>query len=71
MSEQQVVDYFTNLSSSVKKALLDRGMTQRDLAKIIHASPAQLSRALHSGMAPRDKEIRSEVRQILGIKETN
>lgn len=71
MSEQQVVNYFTNLSNAIKKELLDRNMSQRELARSLNLNPQQMNRAIKGGMTPKDKLIRAEIKKILGIKETN
>ncbi|WP_300558455.1 helix-turn-helix transcriptional regulator [Companilactobacillus sp.] len=69
MSEQQVVNYFTNLSNEIKKELLDRNMSQRELARSLNLNPQQMNRAIKGGMTPKDKLIRVEIKKILGIKE--
>ena len=69
MSEQQVVNYFTNLSNAIKKELLDRNMSQRELARSLNLNPQQMNRAIKGGMTPKDKLIRTEIKKILGIKE--
>ena len=69
MSEQQVVNYFTNLSNAIKKELLDRNMSQRELARSLNLNPQQMNRAIKGGMTPKDKSIRAEIKKILGIKE--
>lgn len=69
MSEQQVVNYFTNLSNAIKKELLDRNMSQRELARSLNLNPQQMNRAIKGGMTPKDKLIRAEIKKILGIKE--
>ena len=71
MSEQQVVNYFTNLSNAIKKELLDRNMSQRELARSLNLNPQQMNRAIKGGMTPKDKLIRDEIKKILGIKEAN
>ncbi|WP_099973874.1 helix-turn-helix domain-containing protein [Lactobacillus terrae] len=69
MSEQQVVDYFHQLGRATKVALLERGMTQKELAKLLGVNAQQLNRAIKGGMAPKDVEIRKKVHQVLNIKE--
>lgn len=65
----------TELESAAKKtkitfkvALLQRGMTQVELSKLLHTTPAQVSRALAGNTTPKDIEIQKAAAEILGIE---
>lgn len=65
----------TELESAAKKtkitfkiALLQRGMTQVELSKLLHTTPAQVSRALAGNTTPKDIEIQKVAAEILGIE---
>lgn len=50
----------------VKKYLMDRYMTQRDLAEAIEMSPAKLNEILNGFRRPSKKEL-SDIKDTLGI----
>lgn len=51
-----------------KTALLQKDMTQVELAKLLDTTPAQVSRALAGNTTPKDIEIQKAAAKILGIE---
>ncbi|AYM04127.1 transcriptional regulator [Lactobacillus sp. ZJLC28-8] len=49
--------------------LLEKDMTQVELASLINEKPVQLNRAIHADMSPKSVEIRQKVYRVLDIKE--
>lgn len=52
----------------IKLALLDKSMTQAELANLIRESRSDVNKAVKGGTLPKDKEIREKIYQVLGIK---
>ena len=67
MSEQQFAKVAYDVERSIKIALLNRDMTQKELAELIHANPQQLNRAIKSDMTPKSRELRKQIAKILNI----
>ena len=67
MSEQQFAKVAYDIERSIKIALLNRDMTQKELAELIHANPQQLNRAIKGDMTPKSREIRKQIAKILGL----
>lgn len=58
-----------NIEKDIKLALLDRNMSQRELASLMHETPQQVNRAIKADMQPRSIEIREKIYKILGINQ--
>ncbi|MBZ5985027.1 helix-turn-helix domain-containing protein [Leuconostoc gelidum subsp. gasicomitatum] len=58
----------SNVRIKFKIALLERGMKQIELAHMLGASPAQVSRALAGNITPKDIEIQKRAADILNIE---
>ncbi|WP_162207891.1 helix-turn-helix domain-containing protein [Lacticaseibacillus sharpeae] len=54
---------------SIKNRLNERGMTQREIGKMLGISAQQMSRAVAGASGPRDIEIREQIYKILGMDE--
>ena len=67
MSEQQFAKVAYDVERSIKIALLNRDMTQKELAELIHANPQQLNRAIKGDMTPKSRELRKQIAKILNI----
>lgn len=67
MSEQQFAKAAYDVERSIKIALLNRDMTQKELAELIHANPQQLNRAIKGDMTPKSRELRKQIAKILHI----
>ncbi|MQS43949.1 helix-turn-helix domain-containing protein [Companilactobacillus mishanensis] len=67
MPEQQFAKVAYDIERSIKIALLNRDMTQKELAELIHANPQQLNRAIKGDMTPKSRELRKQIEKILGM----
>lgn len=67
MPEQQFAEVAYDIEKSIKIALLDRDMTQKELAELIHANPQQLNRAIKGDMTPKSRELRKQVARVLNL----
>ena len=67
MSEQQFAKLAYDIERSIKIALLNRDMTQKELAELIHANPQQLNRAIKGDMTPKSRELREQVARVLNL----
>lgn len=68
MSEEQLVKAAFNVEKEFKIALLDQGMNQKELAKLVHTSPAQVNIAIKGDMTPKSRELREQMAEILHMK---
>jgi len=68
MSEQQFAKVAYDIERSIKIALLNRNMTQKELAELIHANPQQLNRAIKGDMTPKSRELRKQIAKVLNIE---
>ena len=68
MSEQQFAKVAYDIERSIKIALLNRDMTQKELAELIHANPQQQNRAIKGDMTPKSRELREQVAEILHME---
>ena len=68
MSEQQLVKAALDVKKSFKIALLEQDMTQKDLAKILHTSRQQVNMAIKGDMAPKSRELRKQIAEILNME---
>ena len=68
MSEQQLEKAARDVKKSFKIALLEQEMTQKDLAKILHTSRQQVNMAIKGDMAPKSRELREQMAEILHIE---
>jgi len=67
MSEQQLANVAHDIERSIKVALLNRDMTQKELAELINANPQQLNRAIKGDMTPKSRELRKQVARVLNL----
>ena len=68
MSEQQLEKAARDVKKTFKIALLEQDMTQKDLAKILHTSRQQVNMAIKGDMAPKSRELREQMMEILHIE---
>jgi len=68
MSEQQLEKAARDVKKSFKIALLEQEMTQKDLAKILHTSRQQVNMAIKGDMAPKSRELREQMAEILHME---
>ncbi|WP_288532030.1 transcriptional regulator [uncultured Secundilactobacillus sp.] len=67
MTEEILANGAHEIKRKIKGALLDRDMTQVELAGMLKVNPQVLNRAIHGDMSPRSIEIREQVYKLLGI----
>ncbi|APX72687.1 helix-turn-helix domain-containing protein [Companilactobacillus allii] len=68
MPEAQLASYARKIESEIKIALIQRNMTQRELAKLIGTGTQQLNRAIKGDMTPKSRELRKKIEKILFIE---
>lgn len=69
MPEQNLTSQAEEILKQIKIALLEQGMTQRQLADFIGEGPSQVSRAIHGGVDPKSRLIRQKIYKVLGMEE--
>ncbi len=67
MTEDLVIKGATEIKKRIKNALVDRDLTQVELAKMLNVNPQVLNRAIHGDMSPRSIEIRNHIYRVLGL----
>lgn len=67
MTEEMILNSVRENEKKIKRALLDRDMTQVELSKLLGVNPQVLNRAIHGDMSPRSIEIRQQVKKVLAI----
>lgn len=66
--EERQLDQASNaLEAAIKKKMIDRGVTQMDLAKLIGVNRSSVSLAISGSTAPKAKMIRARIYKILGM----
>jgi ribosome-binding protein aMBF1 (putative translation factor) len=68
LTEEIIVQGAKEIKKKIKGTLLDRDMTQVELAKLLDVNPQVLNRAVHGDMSPRSIQIRKEIYKVLGLK---
>lgn len=66
--EEQLEKAQRLVERKIKLALLDKSMTQAELANLIRESRSDVNKAVKGGTLPKDKEIREKIYQVLDIK---
>lgn len=66
--EEQLEQAQQAVERKIKLALLDKSMTQAELANLIRESRSDVNKAVRGGTLPKDKEIREKIYQVLSIK---
>lgn len=67
--EEALATQKKEISKRIKIALLERGMSQVELAALIKEGPQQLNKAINGDTSPNSVRIRKEVYQFLNMKE--
>ncbi|MCH5463225.1 helix-turn-helix transcriptional regulator [Lactobacillus sp. LC28-10] len=67
MTEEMILNSVRENKKRIKKALLDRDMTQVELSKLLDVNPQVLNRAVQGDMSPRSLEIRHSINRVLGL----
>lgn len=66
--EEQLEQAKKAVERQIKMALIQKSMTQAELANLIRESRSDVNKAVKGGTLPKDKEIRKKIYQVLGIK---
>lgn len=67
MTEEMILNSVHENEKKIKRALLDRDMTQVELSRLLNVNPQVLNRAIHGDMSPRSLEIRKSINKVLGL----
>ena len=67
MSEEQLAKAALNVEKEFKIALLEQGITQRKLAKMLYTSPTQVNLAIKGDATPKSRELRKQMAEILNL----
>ena len=68
MSEEQLEKAARAIEKSIKGALLDKGMTQKELAKLVHTTPQQLNMAIKGDASSSARKLRKQIAEILNME---
>jgi ribosome-binding protein aMBF1 (putative translation factor) len=68
MVEQQLEAAAENVKRAIKTKLIERGISQTQLAKLIHEGVQQTNRAISGDTTPKSKTIRKKIYLILGME---
>ncbi|MEY8295006.1 helix-turn-helix domain-containing protein [Limosilactobacillus caviae] len=65
--ENELEKATANVEKQIKIRLLERDMTQTELASLIGENPQQVNRAIKGNSAPRSVEIRKKIYRVLDM----
>jgi len=68
MSEEQLEKTPLDVEKEFKIALLNQGMTQKELAKLINTTPAQVNMVIKGSLTPNSRKLREQMMEILHMK---
>lgn len=68
MVEEQLINAAKEVSKRIKIALIEKGLSQVDLARILDVGTPQLNRAIKGNLSPKSIEIRKRIYHLLDIK---
>ncbi|HIY91855.1 MAG TPA: helix-turn-helix domain-containing protein [Candidatus Companilactobacillus pullicola] len=66
--EEALEETKKEVERKIKFALLDRGMTQKQLSDLIKENRQQVNSAIKGDTTPKSKEIRNKIYQLFNIK---
>ncbi|WP_047999384.1 hypothetical protein [Lactiplantibacillus herbarum] len=69
MTEEKLIVSARAITNKIKIGLLERDMSQVELANLIGEGVQQLNRAIHADMSPKSVEIRQKIYKVLNIKD--
>lgn len=69
MTEEKLIIGAKAITSKIKIGLLERNMSQVELASLIGEGVQQLNRAIHADMSPKSVKIRQKIYKVLDIKD--
>lgn len=68
MSEEQLAKAALDVEKKFKIALLDQGMNQSELAKLINTTPPQVNMAIKGDTTPKSRKLRKQIAKVLNIE---
>ncbi len=68
MVEEQLINAAEEISKRIKIALIEKGLSQVDLARILNVGTPQLNRAIKGDLSPKSIAIRKRIYHLLDIK---
>ena len=68
MSEEQLEKTPLDVEKEFKIALLNQGMTQKELAKLINTTPAQVNMVIKGSLTPNSRKLREQMAEILHME---
>lgn len=68
MVEEQLINAAKEVSKRIKIALIEKGLSQVDLARILNVGTPQLNRAIKGDLSPKSIAIRKRIYHLLDIK---
>lgn len=68
MTEEKLNKATEEITKQIKIALIQKGITQVDLARVLDVNPPQLNRAIKGDPTPKSKYIRRKIYHFLGIE---
>ncbi|MBT1137671.1 helix-turn-helix domain-containing protein [Lactiplantibacillus argentoratensis] len=68
MTEEKLINGAKAITTKIKIRLLERDMSQVELAKLIGEGPTQVNRAIHADMSPKSIDIRQKIYRVLNIE---
>ena len=68
MYEERLEKAALDVEKTFKIALLQQGITQKELAKMVHTTQQQIGKAIRGDMAPKSRELRKQIAEILHIE---
>lgn len=69
MAEQQLANLVQEIETNIKSALVQRHMTQVELARLLDISPVRANQAIKGDMRPSSVAIRKKIYRVLDIKD--
>ncbi|MGN1272345.1 MAG: helix-turn-helix domain-containing protein [Lactobacillus sp.] len=66
--EEQLEEARASVERKIKMCLLEKSMTQNELASLLNVSKARISKAVNGGTNPSDIVLRKKIYQVLGMK---
>lgn len=68
MVEEQLINAAEKINKKIKIALIEKSLSQVDLARALNVGAPQLNRAIKGDLSPKSIEIRKRIYHFLGIE---
>lgn len=66
--EQDLLKATADVETSIKTKMLERKMSQKELAELLKTSPQWINRAIKGQNTPKANSIRHQIYRVLGMK---